>query len=251
MLVCGCAHAGGDPLDDPVIQRNLRAMRAVTTIAHPDVFGMTSGLRRYAHHDFKGAMAYFKEGAYYADKLSQLCIGLMYMNGEGVSKDLVTAYAWIDLASERKYPDFVATRNSLKARLTPDQLAKAQALRVDLEKKYGDAVAKHRMELKLRLGLMNAYTGSRTGYDSGIIQVKEPGTCEPLLIIGGHALPEAGCDHGAYLSKDNWKPELYFATRDAEWKDMRGTVTVGPLTDAGAAKKDAKSTAVEAAQPKH
>jgi TPR repeat protein len=45
----------------------------------------------------------------YADKPSQLSIGFLYLNGEGVEKDPVTALAWFELASERGYPMYVAT----------------------------------------------------------------------------------------------------------------------------------------------
>ena len=233
MLVFSVASADDDPSNDPDLQRTLRGLRDVSTIDHPDIFGMTLGLRRYAHHQFKDALKYFETGAYYADKLSQLCIGLMYLNGDGVEKSPVTAYAWLDLAAERDYPDFVATRDSLKAKLSRAQLAQAQALRRELGERYGDAVAKRRMEVQLRVGLMNAFTGSRTGYDSGIVQVRPTG-CGPLVVIGGHTLPEAGCDNGAYLAKENWNPKLYFAARDREWKDARGKVTVGPVSEAGA-----------------
>ncbi len=176
VLVSAAAKAEDDASSDPNLQRTLRALRDVSTIDHPDIFGMTVGLRRYAHRQFKDALKYFESGAYYADKLSQLCIGLMYMNGEGVARDPVTAYAWLDLAAERDYPDFVATRDSLKAKLTSEQLAQAQSLRMELGKRYGDAVAKYRMEVQLRVGLMNAFTGSRTGYDSGdsINRVRRP-----------------------------------------------------------------------------
>jgi hypothetical protein len=238
------AHASDDPLDDPAMQRVLRGLRGVSTNWHPDLFGMTVGLRRYVHGEYKGALKYFEIGAYYADKLSQLCIGLMYMNGEGVAKDPITAYAWMALAAERDYPDFVVTRDSLKATLTPAQLAKGEALRAELAQRYGDAVAKHRMEVQLRVGLMNAFTGSLTGYDGGIVQI-HAGACAPLVTIGGQVLPQAGCDNGAALASSYWKPDLYFATRDREWKDFRGHVTVGPVSDvtakteAGKADKDA------------
>ena len=109
-----------DPLNDPNVQKTLRAMNDASTWYHPDLFGEFAGVQRYAHHEYAGAMKYFLIGAYYADKLSELSIGLMYLNGEGVAKDPVTAYGWLDLAAERDYPDFVATRDRVKASLNPD-----------------------------------------------------------------------------------------------------------------------------------
>jgi hypothetical protein len=242
ILFLASARADDDPLNDPAVQRTLRAMRDASTVDHPDLYGMTVGMQRYAHHQFHDALKHFEIGAYYADKPSQLCIGLMYMNGEGVQKDPVTAYAWLDLASERKYPDFIATRDRVKATLTPDQLAKAQALRVQLGERYGDAMAKHRMEVQLRVGLINDFTGSHVGFDSGISQFR-PGPCGPLLTMGGHTLPQAGCDNGAYLAKSYWDPKEYFNARDSEWN---ARVTVGPVSETAnpaAAPKDSGAAA--------
>ncbi len=171
----GVAHADEDPLNDPGVQKTLRAMANASTWYHPDLFGEFAGMRDYAHHDYKGAFKYYEIGAYYADKLSQLCIGLMHVNGEGTEKDPVTGYAWLDLAAERDYPDFVATRDRVKASLTPEQFAKAMTLRQKLGERYADAVAKQRMAEQLRLGQMQM-TGSHTGFNSGIQHVNIAGS---------------------------------------------------------------------------
>ena len=102
------------------MQKMLRAMNDASTWYHPDLFGEFAGVKRYVNKNYADAMKYFEIGAYYADKFSQLSIGLMYVNGEGVPKDMLTGYAWIDIAAERDYPDFVATRDRVKAALTPD-----------------------------------------------------------------------------------------------------------------------------------
>jgi hypothetical protein len=231
LALSSAAYADDDPMNDPGVQKTLRAMASVSTWFHPDLFGMTVGMRRYAHKDYKGALKYFEIGAYYADKLSQLSTGLMYMNGEGVKKDLVTAYAWLDLAAERDYPDFVATRDSVKAQLTPEQLAQAVALRKTLGERYGDAVAKQRMVQQLHFGQMQM-TGSRTGFDAGANHMRTKDDCGPSLVVGGRAVAQAGCGSADVYAKDNWDPKAYFAKRDSEWK---ATVTVGAVEEQGKA----------------
>lgn len=223
------AYASDDPLDDPGVQKTLRAMANTSTWFHPDLFGMTVGMRRYAHKDYAGALKYFEIGSYYADKLSQLSTGLMYMNGEGVKKDPVTAYAWIDLAAERDYPDFVATRDGLKAELTPEQLAQAMQVRGKLAERYADAIAKPRLAVQLRQGQMQL-TGSRTGFDSGVSHLSTKSNCGPALVVGGRSVAQAGCGGDDIYAKDNWDPDLYFAKRDREWK---ATVTVGAVEEQG------------------
>jgi hypothetical protein len=222
------ANADEDPLNDPEIQNTLRGMATASTWFHPDLFGEFAGMRAYAHHRYGDALKYFEIGALYADKMSQLSLGLMHMNGEGTAKDPVKAYAWLDLAAEREYPDFVATRDSLKKTLSPEQLAQGQALRKTLGEKYGDAAAKPRLATQLHLGQMQM-TGSRTGYDSGIYQLKNTPNCGPTLVIGGQVQPQAGCG-GPIFAKERWDPKLYFAARDREYK---ASVTVGTLEEAG------------------
>jgi hypothetical protein len=233
-----------DPLNDPAVQKTLRAMNDASTWYHPDLFGEFAGVHRYAHHEFAGAMKYFEIGAYYADKFSQLSIGLMYLNGEGMKKDPLTAYAWLDIAAERDYPDFVATRDRVKASLTQDELQKAQAIRDKLALRYADAAAKPRMEQQLRFGL-EQMTGSHLGFNQGVLHDSPKGTlCKGGVFIGGMAVPEAGCGGEDIYAESRWKPEKYFARRDSQWK---ATVSVGDIkSDGQAPKADQKPAETDA-----
>src|SRR5437899_10675907 len=96
-------HAEDDQRNDPGVKRTLQAMKGTSTWFHPDLFGEFTGIRYYTKHQYRDAMKYFEMGAYYADKLSQLSIGLMHVNGEGVPKDAAIALAWLNIASERGY----------------------------------------------------------------------------------------------------------------------------------------------------
>jgi hypothetical protein len=230
--------ASNDPLNDPEVQKTLTAMKDANTWYHPDLFGEFAGMRRYAHKDYAGALKYFKIGAYYSDKLSALSIGLMYLNGEGMVRDPVTAYAWLVVAAERNYPDFVATRDRVKAELSAEQLKQAQPLVDQLMGEYGDKVAKRRLVVQLRQGQMKI-TGSHTGFDSGISQLSNSANCGgPSIAVGGEALTKSGCSGGSMFAKWRWDPKTYFAVRDSRWK---ATVTVGGITDAGAAADAAKA----------
>jgi hypothetical protein len=234
VAAAGVAHAAvdpttDDPMKDPAVQKTLRGMANASTWYHPDLFGEFAGMRYYAHHQFKDALKYFEIGAFYADKLSQLSIGLMHMNGEGTKKDPIAAYAWLDLAAERDYPDFIATRDRLKATLSSEQLAHATELRKTLGERYADAVAKPRLAVQLRQGQMQL-TGSRTGYDSGVSQLNTATSCGPTVVVGGAEVPQAGCGGSSFNAKERWDPDLYFASRDHEY---RATVTVGAVEEKG------------------
>jgi len=218
------ANAADDLTNNPHAQQVLRAMEHTSTWYHDDLFGEYAGFQHYARHQYAEALHYFEIGAYYADKPSQFSIGLMHLNGEGVTKDPVAAFAWIDLSSERGYRAFAATRDSIKAQLTPEQLKQAIDLRYALSKRYGDAVAKPRMAAELREGL-SKMTGSRAGFDAGVGFL-------PLSAIDPAASPEFDtytiC--AKFWAKSCWQPESYFAMRDRQWN---ATVTVGPIQDKG------------------
>ncbi len=155
------------PESDAETDRILTAMGNSSTWGHPDLFGEFAGMRLYSQGHYKSAIKYFKYGARYADKLSQLSIGLMYENGRGVDKDPVTACAWLAMAAERKYPTFIATRDRVCEALTPAQHDQAVAVLDKLMPEYGDAVAKKRMTHALEMAKTQS-TGSRLGFDSGV-----------------------------------------------------------------------------------
>lgn len=209
-------------MDDPRAKAVLAAMARSNTWGHPDQFGEFTGMSYYADGNYAKAMKWFLEGARYADKLSQLSIGLMYLNGEGVAKDPVTAYAWVAIAAERNYPQFVATRDAIWRDLDESQRERAQTVYDTLYATYGDPVAKRRMIRELRMA--RAETVDR--YLGIPVSTKAPGgpapPCGANTIEGA---PIAGCG-GDFYAGWRWQPDLYFKTRDATWD---GTVSVGAL----------------------
>lgn len=228
------------PEADPAIERALTAMNDASTWGHPDLFGEYAGMRLYSEGHYTAAIKYFKYGARYADKLSQLSIGLMYENGRGVEKDPVKACAWLALAAERKYPSFIATRNRVCEALTPAQHDQAVAVLDKLMPEYGDKVAKKRMERALEMAKTEG-TGSRLGFDSGVTTVDVKQNCGGPTIGGA---PVAGCGSTNFWSPWRWDPKKYFAARDAQW---RGVVTVGSIEDKNAPGSSAKPSNGKAA----
>ena len=236
------------PQLDPDVERTLTAMHNASTWGHPDLFGEFAGMQLYSEGRYTDALHYFKYGARYADKLSQLSIGLMYANGQGVDKDPVRACAWLALAAERKFTQFVATRDRVCSALTSAQRDAAIAELDKLLPEYGDKVAKRRMATALQLAKMQT-TGSSLGFDAGVTQanIGGGGHCGgPAVAEGGLDVPIAGCADSKFYDASRWDPKQYFAARDARW---RGTVTVGPLQDVSAAHEAARQAASGDAQP--
>ncbi|SFK69752.1 hypothetical protein SAMN05192579_105166 [Rhodanobacter glycinis] len=223
------AHAGSvpPPRVTPKLQGVLDAMDHASTWGHPDLFGQFAGMRNLFAGNYAKALKYFKYGARYADKLSQLSIGMMYMNGRGVARDPVMACAWMTLASERHYPTFVRARDAVCNSLSGAQADAARTQLEALSRTYGDAIAKPRMKQAL-LDARRGVTGSHTGFDFGIRTVAATPLDRPncngiSLFLGGMEVPREGC--GTY-DPALLDPRNYFAARDAQWY---GTVTIGTL----------------------
>ena len=225
VLLVGRSQAD-DSMGSERVKDALRDMGRTSTWYHDDLTGEYLGFKYYAQKRYAEALRYFELGAYYADKPSQISIGLMYLNGEGVEANAVTASAWFDLAAERGYPAYVATRDRIRATLTPDQIAKAAELRKQLAMKYADAVAKPRLAAELMAGLRRQ-TGSRAGFDTGV------GILPLEAIDSHHRGPPGPLDlrapcAGGFWDQECWRPELYFAMRD---KQLGGTVEVGTVQE--------------------
>lgn len=229
------AHAAS--MEDKASRDVLAAMDRTSTWGHPDQYGEFVGMQAYAGGEYAKAMKYFEMGARYADKLSQLSIGLMYLRGEGVAKDPVTAYAWLALAAERKFPRYMATRDAVWNQLDDGQRQRASALLDQLSGEYGDAVAKPRMERALREA-RTEMTGSLLGYGASEVSsvtVAQMAAVDPSLARFSGPLPACGAasiDGAPITGCGNiyvawrWDPKQYFRVRDAAWY---GTVTVGEL----------------------
>jgi hypothetical protein len=228
---------------DQQLQHTLKSMSENSTEGHPDLHGQFGGILRYEKGDYAGAMKYFLLGARYADKVSQLSIGLMYLNGQGVPKDPVTAYAWIALSAERNYPKFVDTRDSVWAQLDPEQRDKANEILKQLMAEYGDAVAKPRMVAQLQQGKLHM-TGSPAGVDDAVLEQSTLAQFSTQLtgaavgaagLDAGDPLPDCGLGAveggvitgcGEFWAENRWNSRTYFKAEDSFWS---GTVKVGDL----------------------
>lgn len=207
-------------------------MRDASFWGHPDQFGRYKGLVAFSDGDYKHALYLFKFGARYADKVCQLSIGLMYLEGQGIPRDPGEAWAWISIAAERGYPTFVSTRDRVWHGLSADQRKRAGAIRRTLAKTYADKVARPRMIRELHY-YGSQVTGSMLAIDHGVSQVAVgpsgtlSGACMRAARAGFRA---AGCGGQNMYADENWNPALYFKARDAEYQ---GLVTVGALQAGG------------------
>lgn len=187
---------------------------------HPDLRWRRIGLERFEAGDHARALEAFIRSSRFADKGSQAMVAEMYWSGQGGGVDRARAYAWMDLAAERGYKDFLKIRERYWSQLDPAERERALEIGASVYAEYGDAVAKPRLERKLAQGRRNV-TGSRTGF-TGALTVLVPGNGTWISLDGSQ-----------YYEDRFWKSEQYFEWQDQIWREpYRGVVEVGELTQA-------------------
>lgn len=187
---------------------------------HPDLGNRKIAVEAYGRGSFVVAMDYFRRASRYADKPSQAMVAEMLWKGQGVGMDRPLAYAWMDLAAERKYPSLLAFRERYWQELSAAGQARAIEVGGSVYAEYGDSIAKPRLAVQLRRGRLRA-TGSHTGF-VGNIEIYIPSATG--LISG------AGIPGDQYYAPRFWREREYWAWKDSAWKaPLRGVVDVGPL----------------------
>ena len=84
--------------------------------------------RKAAEQGDAGAVKWFRKAAEQGYAGAQYNLGTMYGNGEGVPKDSVLAYMWLNLAAAQGLKDAQKGRGLVAEEMTPDQIAEAQRM---------------------------------------------------------------------------------------------------------------------------
>lgn len=184
--------------------------------AHPDVGFRRKGLAAYDSGDAARAFRYFLDASRYADEPSQAMIAAMLWNGDGVARDRAAAYAWMDLAAERRFPAMLARRERYWHALDESERRRAIEQGPALYLEYGDLAAKERHRRHLRR-VRNTVTGSRVGFAGRNLKVTLNVEGEPFTVYAHD-----------YYHPQWWQPKRYWAMQYAEWSGA-GRVEIGPL----------------------
>ena len=193
--------------------------------AHPDLFFRLRGMELVKVKQPSKALSAFQRAALYADKPSQAYVAGMLWEGQGAERDRALAYAWMDLAAERGYPDFIAMREKMWSGLSDSERARALEEGKAIYTRYGDDVANPRLAREMRRERMKV-VGSRTGY-TGNAKINVP---VPGMIGGVETTPSITIDGSQFYADKFWEPRQYQAWLDAQWKEPRGgRVEVGAL----------------------
>ena len=213
IAVAASAPALADEREDDPLVVNSESFRR----GHPDLLWRNRGAIAYQQKRYEEAAHRFRDAARYGDKPSQAMLAMMLWNGDGIQADRVQAYAWIDVAAERGYTSFLATRERFRAALSEDERRRAADLGKELYAKYGDEYAKKRLNLEMtreKLKLIGSHLGRPTGS-----VVRLPGPDGRLRSISD----------AVFWSPRYWNPPQYWALQDRVWEPSKGRVDVGPV----------------------
>jgi hypothetical protein len=192
--------------------------------AHPDLRWRREGLHAYANKRYDEAMQYFLRAARYADKPAQAMVAEMHWKGIGVPQDRELGYAWMDLAAERFYSNFVILREQYWGTLDAAQRVNAIERGQPLLAEYGDGVAKARMATVLRRN--RGVTGSRVGF---------VGNLQIIPFTGPNAGTGLTIRADEYYAPKFWQADKYFEWQDQVWDApaaRKGRVEVGDVENA-------------------
>ena len=183
--------------------------------SHPDMRFRVLGLQAMRKARYEDAAAHFRRAALYADKQSQAAYAEMLWEGRGIARERPAAYAWMDLAAERGFGQFIVFREQYWESLDAAERERALQVGQDVYARYGDEVAKPRMERMLRRA-MSDVTGSRTGM-VGSLKIYIPGPAGDVVVDGSQ-----------YYDPKFWQPTHYWTwQREIVEGARKGRVDVG------------------------
>ncbi|MFO7763160.1 MAG: hypothetical protein R6V61_05460 [Wenzhouxiangellaceae bacterium] len=128
--------------------------------------------------DYDAALGNFRLAAHWADKLAQFNLGMMYVNGDGVERDPLRGWAWIQLSAERGYPKNAAVAADIWNQFTEEHRKVAkEILENELKPRYGDEVAIPRTTNDMKRTLARDLSGgSRVGVNRAVYVTGRDGT---------------------------------------------------------------------------
>ena len=85
--------------------------------------------------DYQEAVKWYRLAAKQGNAGAQLNLGVMYAKGEGVIQDYVRAHMWFNLSASQGDKDAKKNREKVTKKMTSSQIAEAQRMARDCEKK--------------------------------------------------------------------------------------------------------------------
>lgn len=157
----------------------------------------------------------FEKAAFWADKMAQHNLGVIWYRGDGVESDPARAWAWFELSAERGYPEFVGIADAVWDELGPAQRQRGRRILDELMPRYGDAVAVPRTSKRMERERGDV-VGSHLGF-VGNVRIYDPAT------VGARSGEE-------YFDPAKWNFRRVMEREAQVFEALaRGRVTIGDL----------------------
>lgn len=99
------------------------SIMAALAMANPSLAGFDQGLAAYRAGDYERAFEEFRADAIDGHATAQFNLGVMYYKGQGVSRDLIKAFAWIEIATQQRgQEDLIETLEILTLMLSGQEV---------------------------------------------------------------------------------------------------------------------------------
>lgn len=131
-------------------------------LIQPDKFHLSLGLKQYHEGYPMLAFMYFKKSSALGNSMAQRLVGLMYINGLGVKKDLIRGYAWLKLASHDNTMRSKELVEQVYKLLKVKEITMAQNIYKEVNGDYGVIASLTRRDRWVRKKMLNML-GGHTG----------------------------------------------------------------------------------------
>jgi len=101
------------------------------------LLGFAYYLGRGVPKDYVEARKWFLKAAQQGDADAQWILGTIYAEGKGVPKNYIQAYKWLNLSAAQGREDSIKELREIESKMTPGQVAEAQALSTKWKPKKG------------------------------------------------------------------------------------------------------------------
>ncbi|MFU8876678.1 MAG: hypothetical protein ACNA7E_00945 [Wenzhouxiangellaceae bacterium] len=183
----------------------------------PGTAFLERGNRFYRRGDYEAAVGNFQLASHWADKMAQFNLGMLYVNGQGVERDPLRGWAWIELSAEREYPANRQVADEIWSQFSDEHRQMARKiLEEELKPRFGDDVAIDRTSRDIIRNMRRkSLGGSRVGANR-VTYVEDR---------AGNLIPG-----DVYYHRDRWDFEKIVAFETRLFKTLgQGVVTLGEL----------------------
>lgn len=199
--------------------------------AHPDLRFRDLGMAAYREGHKREAFDDFLMASRYLDKASQAIVGVMYWTGDGAPHDRALAYAWMELAASRSYPELQHQRDLYWAQLNDEERDRARGLRQTLEADYGDHAGARRLTRELG-SIRSQVTGSHLGWVGyGVVIYADSASRAAAGESAAGLLGAAAASRDMSSISDSVRLDTaqYLQMKDLQWQVqmLKGLVDVG------------------------